>query len=101
MTHSARAWAIAAWLASACASAPAPKGPPSAKASSGVSQSAPDPQSFRRTPPRPGAHPAVQFPTPSVKSLPNGVTLMVLPKHSAVTTLSVVVREGASSLPRR
>ena len=99
MTHSARAWAIAAWLASACASAPAPKGPPSANASSGVSQSAPDPQSFRRTPPRPGAHPAVQFPTPSVKSLPNGVTLMVLPKHSAVTTLSVVVREGASSLP--
>ena len=59
----------------------------------------PDPESFRSTPPKAGVHPAVQFPTPASKTLKNGVTLLVLPKSSAVTTLSVVVREGAGSLP--
>ena len=93
------AWLLAACLGAACASpaAPAPHSLPNGSASG--AQPVPDPQAFRLTPPKPGAHPAVQFPTPAIKTLKNGVTLMVLSKHSAVTTLSVVVRQGAGSLP--
>jgi zinc protease len=98
MIRSPRLWALTALLG-ACAAPPAaapattPTTPPLAPTVS------PDPESFRVTPPKAGAHPAVQFPTPAVKTLKNGVTLMVLPKHAPVTTLSVVMREGAGSLP--
>jgi len=90
--------ALAAALSGACASPASPPivhGPPN---DSLTAQPAPDPEPFRLTPPKPGAHPAVQFPTPARKTLKNGVTLLVLPKHAAVTTLSVVVREGAATL---
>ncbi|MEI9936752.1 MAG: pitrilysin family protein [Pseudomonadota bacterium] len=96
MIRSLHRLAFAALLAAGCASPPEyphplPKPP--------VPTQVPDPESFRNSQPKPGAHPAVQFPTPGIKTLKNGVTLMVLPKHSAVTTLSVVMREGAGSLP--
>ncbi|MET0792435.1 MAG: pitrilysin family protein [Polyangiaceae bacterium] len=88
-----------ALLLPACgAPTPAPLGPttpPTASRSSAV----PDPEAFRLTQPVPGAHPAVQFPAPQQKTLKNGLSLLVLPKPSAVTTLSVVVRHGASSVP--
>lgn len=98
MIRAHRAWAVAALLGSACAS---PGAPPIAQNPQNGSDPAPAPdrESFRVTPPKPGAHPAVQFPSPSIKTLKNGVTLLVLPKRSAVTTLSVVVREGSASLP--
>jgi len=95
-----RAWALVAVLGSACASATTAPTTPNAEGSArAVPAAAPDPESFRVTPPKSGAHAAVQFPTPGIKKLKNGVTLMVLPKHAAVTTLSVVVRDGAGSLP--
>lgn len=95
-----RAWALAALLGTACASATTSPIAPSAQGSARATPPpAPDPESFRLTPPKSGAHAAVQFPTPGIKKLKNGVTLMVLPKHAAVTTLSVVVRDGAGSLP--
>jgi zinc protease len=94
-----RSWLLAALLGSACASPPAtpaaPRPPVAAKA---APSARPDPEAFRDKAPQPGAHSPVQFPTPSSKTLENGVTLLVLPKRAAVTTLSVVVREGASSL---
>ncbi|HET7545671.1 MAG TPA: pitrilysin family protein [Polyangiaceae bacterium] len=93
------AWALAALLANACAQPPAP--PPQAPAHAhahAAAQKPLDPDAFRAEAPKPGAHSAVQFPTPSEKKLKNGVTLLVLPKRAAVTTLSVVAREGASSL---
>jgi zinc protease len=98
MTRSPRSLLFAALLgAAACAQPVAP--PHSLPSSAADAQTAPDKNSFRLNPPKPGAHPAVQFPTPATKTLKNGVTLMVLAKRSAVTTLSVVVREGAGSLP--
>ncbi|HYQ03103.1 MAG TPA: pitrilysin family protein [Polyangiaceae bacterium] len=97
MKHSQYLASFAALLGIACAS---PAAPPVAAATAPVAAPpAPDPQLFRITPPKPGAHPAVQFPTPALKTLKNGVTLLVLPKHAPVTTLSVVTRDGASSLP--
>jgi len=96
MSRSPRLWALAALLAG-CASPPA-----NAPAISPLTPPAPlppDPESFRVTPPKAGAHPGVQFPTPAVKTLKNGLTLMVLRKPAPVTTLSVVMREGAGALP--
>jgi zinc protease len=93
-----RALALAALFGSACAPQVAPPHSSPTRLVP-IAQLVSDKDSFRLTPPKPGAHPAVQFPTPAIKTLKNGVTLMVLPKHSAVTTLSVVVREGAGSLP--
>ncbi len=90
------AWVVAALVASACAS---PAAPPPSSAPSSVPVSQPEPDAFRNSQPKPGAHPAVQFPTPAIKTLKNGVTLLVLPKRSAVTALRVVLREGAGSLP--
>ncbi|HEY3252657.1 MAG TPA: pitrilysin family protein [Polyangiaceae bacterium] len=88
----------AALLGTACAShAPVEQHWPPPPVTHTIPQ--PDPESFRMTAPKPGAHPAVVFPTPSSKTLKNGVTLLVLPKHSAVTTLSVVLRQGAGSVP--
>ena len=87
-------------FATACGSPPASRGPASAARTASVStRTVPDAEAFRNTPPQPGAHPAVQFPTPTLKTLKNGVTLYVVPKSAAVTTLSVVVRHGAGSAP--
>jgi zinc protease len=100
MNRARLAFVLVAWLGTACASPAAPKAAPSqATSSAGSSRPAPDPESFRTTRPKAGAHAAVEFPTPSLKTLKNGVTLMVLSKPAAVTTLSVVVREGAGSVP--
>ncbi|HEX2671937.1 MAG TPA: pitrilysin family protein, partial [Polyangiaceae bacterium] len=98
MIRSPRPWALVALLG-ACAAPPAAAPPTSAITPPPAPTLPPDPESFRITPPKAGAHPAVQFPTPAVKTLKNGVTLMVLRKHAPVTTLSVVMREGAGSLP--
>ena len=87
-------------LLAACAAPPPAAIAPAVPASTEpVAPAAPDPEAFRNAPPKPGAHPAVEFPTPLQKTLKNGVTLFVLPKQSAVATLSVVVRHGASSVP--
>jgi zinc protease len=58
-----------------------------------------DPEAFRNTPPKASAPAPVVFPAPAVKTLKNGVTLYVIPKHAAVATLSVVVRHGGASAP--
>ncbi len=82
------------------ASAPGPVAPSAAKGAAPVaSSSTPDPEAFRNKRPEAGEHPAVVFPTPQLKTLKNGLTLYVVPKHSAVTTLSVVVRHGGGSVP--
>jgi zinc protease len=99
MTRSDRAWALATLLACACASPAAAPLAANQAAAAIAPTSAKDPEAFRDSAPKAGAHPAVQFPTPSSTTLKNGVTLMVLPKAAAVTTLSVVVREGAGCLP--
>lgn len=98
MKRSACLWAFTALL-NACASTPAAPLTPDPTPVPAAPARAADPESFRVTPPKAGAHPAVQFPTPMVKTLKNGVTVMVLSKHAPVTTLSVVMREGASALP--
>ena len=101
MIGSREAVALALLLGTACASPASQESARSAPVSAVpvAPPPKPDPQAFRVTPPKPGPHPAVNFPTPESKTLENGVTLLVVPKHSAVTTLSVVMREGAGSLP--
>jgi zinc protease len=94
--HLCRALTLSALLGTACASTSPTQTRPTASLPASPK---PDRESFRALPPKPGAHPAVQFPTPSSVRLKNGVTLLVLPKPSAVTTLSVVMREGAGALP--
>ena len=92
--------ALAALLACACAAPPSAQIAQSApKGSTAATPKVADPDAFRVTQPKPGTHPAVQFPTPTVKTLKNGVTLFVVPKHSAVTTLSIVTRHGGGSVP--
>ncbi|MES1173690.1 MAG: pitrilysin family protein [Myxococcales bacterium] len=86
-------------LAGCGAPAPTPVSPTVPPSAPPSASKAPDPEAFRVTPPKPGAHPAVVFPTPQQKTLQNGVTLFVLPKPSAITTLSVVVRHGGGSVP--
>jgi len=99
MSRSLRAFAVLASLGTACAPASTSQTAHGSLPSAIVPPPpAPGPNSFRATAPKPGAHPAVQFPTPDVKQLANGLTLMVVPKRSAVTTLSVVMRVGAGSL---
>jgi zinc protease len=92
---------LCASIALSCAAPPAAQAPSAAPAvSTKVEQPAPaDPDAFRITPPKPGQPAPVVFPVPEVKTLPNGVTLYVVPKHSAVATLTVVVRHGAASVP--
>jgi zinc protease len=85
----------------ACASPTAVQAPvlPTTASASSAPTPVVDPEAFRNAPPKSGAPAPVQFPAPEVKTLKNGVTLYVVPKHSAVATLSVVVRHGAASLP--
>ncbi len=95
------ALSCAALLALSCASpqaTPAPELPKAASAAP-APPPAPDPEAFRNTPPAAGAPAPVQFPTPEVKVLRNGLTLYVVPKHSEVATLTVVVRHGGASAP--
>lgn len=89
------------WVALGCASSPPPPAPvvPAAKPPAPPAPVPVDPDAFRNSAPKSGEPAPVQFPAPEVKTLKNGVTLYVVPKHSAVATLSVVVRHGASSLP--
>ena len=83
-----------------CGSPPPPAAPlPAPKPPTPAAPAPVDPDAFRDAEPKSGAPAPVQFPAPEVKTLKNGVTLYVVPKRSAVATLSVVVRHGASSLP--
>jgi zinc protease len=95
------ALAFALEISVACGSPPAAEAPKVEQAPCApVAVPAPvDPEAFRNTPPQSGEPALVQFPAPEVKTLKNGVTLYVVPKHSAVATLTVVVRHGASSVP--
>ena len=88
-------------LMNACASSPATPAPVAATAAPAVEAPSekPDRDAWRIAQPQPGAHTPVQFPTPAVKTLKNGITLYVVPKHSAVATLTVVVRHGSGSVP--
>jgi len=86
-------------MAGCGAPSPAPLSPAAPAGAAPVIAPAPDPEAFRSTPPKAGAHPEVEFPTPQQKTFKNGVSLFVLPKASAVTTLSVVVRHGGGSVP--
>lgn len=91
--------ALLSLLAGCGAPAPAPLSPLAAPSTAKPAPGATDPEAFRDTPPKAGAHPAVEFPSSQQKVLKNGVTLLVLPKASAITTLSVVVRHGGGSVP--
>jgi zinc protease len=99
--NASRSFTLALVLAACGAPAPAAISPstPAKPAESAAASAAPDPEAFRNAQPKPGVHPAVQFPMPQQKTLKNGITLLVLPKATAVTTLSVVVRHGGSSVP--
>jgi zinc protease len=98
--RSRRPLGLAALLAFACAAPRAAHPALSAGPSVRAPLAAPaDPNAFRSSRPAPGPHPAVEFPTPAIKTLSNGVTLIVVPKRSAVTSLSVVARQGGSSVP--
>jgi len=92
---------FASCLTFACAAPNASLAPGSATAATSASAPAskPDPEAFRNTQPKSGEATPVQFPTPAVKTLKNGVTLFVVPKHSAVATLTVVTRHGGGSVP--
>jgi zinc protease len=101
-TKQALALPLSAALAlAACGSPPAAQTPLAAATASVAAAPVPaaDPEAFRNTPPQSGAPAPVQFPAPEVKTLKNGVTLYVVPKRSAVATLTVVVRHGAASVP--
>jgi zinc protease len=97
-----RALTVAASLSAACAS-PNPAHAPATAANSSLTPNTTagktDPEAFRNAQPKPGQATPVQFPTPFVKTLKNGVTLWVVPKQSAVATLTVVVRQGGGSVP--
>lgn len=70
------------------AKAPAP--PPTA---------APDPDAWRNQRPAPGQPAEVHFPAPDVVKLPNGLSVYLVQRPTAVVTLELVVRHGASSVP--
>ncbi|HEY4106765.1 MAG TPA: pitrilysin family protein [Polyangiaceae bacterium] len=95
------AWLALGALGAGCGSPPAPHAalPPPPPSASAPAPLPVDPEAFRNTPPATGAPAPVLFPAPAVKTLKNGVTLYVVPKHSAVATLSVVVNQGAASVP--
>jgi zinc protease len=88
-------------LTFSCAAPTASRAPESATAATtaGAPTKPADSEAFRNAQPKPGQATPVQFPTPAVKTLKNGVTLFVVPKHSAVTTLTVVARHGGGSVP--
>ena len=93
---------LSAWLLFACGGAqPASQAPVATSSASGttVVSGKPDPEAFRNARPKQGQAAPVQFPTPVMKTFANGVTLFVVPKHAAVTTLTVVARQGAGSVP--
>jgi zinc protease len=91
--------AFATGLIAACGGLP-PSSQAPVTARNAVAAPAPaDPEAFRNTEPKPGQATPVQFPTPEMKTLKNGVTLFVVPKHSEVTTLTVVARHGSGSVP--
>ncbi|MEO8902479.1 MAG: hypothetical protein ABI488_10870 [Polyangiaceae bacterium] len=88
---------LAAWLLFACGGVQATTQAPVAASAPSAPTAKLDPEAFRDTRPKPGQATPVQFPTPVMKTLKNGVTLFVVPKHSAVTTLTVVARHGSGS----
>ena len=93
---------LSAWLLFACGGAQPASHAPLAAGSASAATAAPgkaDPEAFRNTQPKQGQAAPVQFPTPVMKTLKNGITLFVVPKHSAVTTLTVVARHGSGSVP--
>jgi len=59
---------------------------------------APDPEAWRNERPKPGLPGELHFPTPEVVKLPNGLSLYVVKQPSAVLSLDLVIRHGASSL---
>lgn len=58
------------------------------------------PEGWRSSVPKPGAPAELVYPTPESEKLENGLTLLVVSRPARVTSLSVVVRHGQSSVPK-
>ena len=87
--------------AMACAGparAPGPAPRPSASGASVPSASAAD--AWRAAVPKPGAPGQIDYPAPAAAKLQSGLTLYVVQRPAKIATLTVVVRHGASSVPR-
>jgi zinc protease len=64
----------------------------------GASAAPADPEPWRNERPSPGEPGEVNFPTPKVEELPNGLKLYVLPRPAGLVRARLVVRHGASSV---
>ncbi len=82
----------------ACAPPPSSAGPTTGLAPS-AKQQPPDPDAWRNAIPKPGTPAKISYPVPETAVLPNGLSLWVVRRPTAVASISVVVRHGASSVP--
>ncbi|HEX2882633.1 MAG TPA: pitrilysin family protein [Polyangiaceae bacterium] len=60
---------------------------------------APDPEAWRGKRPNSTAPSAVNFPVSIERRLANGLTLLFVPRQAPITTLQLVVRGGAATVP--
>ncbi len=74
--------------------APAPAPPPAPPPPAAAPE-----DSWRAERPAPGAPGRIDYPQPEITRFDNGFTLIVVPRPAAVVHLSIVSRDGASSLP--
>jgi len=64
-----------------------------------TASAAPEPdESWRNTPPEPGAAAQLVYPAAELSTLPNGLTVAVVRRPTRVATLAVVVRHGQSAV---
>jgi zinc protease len=60
-----------------------------------------DPDAWRSVMPKPGKPAKIAYPVPETATLDNGLSIWVLRRPSRVTSVSVVVRHGASAAPAK
>jgi zinc protease len=88
---------LSAQLAGCAAKPPAKPQAPTAKPV--ASAPAPDPEAWRGTQPNSAAPSAVNFPVSDERRLANGLTLLFVRRQAPITTLQLVVRGGAVTVP--
>lgn len=93
------ACALAAALVACAAPAPPAPTPPAPSAKPALPASA-APDAWRAKVPPPGERAEIHYPVPESEKLDNGLTLLVVRRPARVSSLSVVVRHGASSVPK-
>lgn len=80
-----------------CAATPPAKQQPTARPV--ATAVAPDPEAWRGTQPSAAPASAVTFPVSIERRLSNGLSLLFVPRHAPITTLQLVVRGGAATVP--